>query len=44
MATKKQRAWYIDKLLKLGIIEKATNAVTRDGYTSDWQSISEIKD
>ena len=44
MATKKQRAWYIDKLLKLGIIEKATNAVTKDGYTSDWQSISEIKD
>ena len=44
MATKYTRAWYIDKLLKLGIIEKATNAVTRDGYTSDWQSISEIKD
>ena len=44
MAARKQRAWYIDKLLKLGIVEKATNAVTRDGYTSDWQSISEAKD
>ena len=44
MATKKQRAWYIDKLLKIGIVEKATNAVTRDGYTSHWQSISEAKD
>tara|TARA_R100000808_G_scaffold16583_1_gene37378 strand:+ start:3579 stop:3968 length:390 start_codon:yes stop_codon:yes gene_type:complete len=44
MATKKQRAWYVDKLLKIGIVEKATNAVTRDGYTSHWQSISEAKD
>jgi hypothetical protein len=44
MATKKQRAWFIDKLLKLGIVEKATNAVTKDGYTTNWQSISEVKD
>jgi hypothetical protein len=44
MATKKQRAWYIDKLLTLGIVEKGTNAITKDGYTSNWQSISEVKD
>ena len=44
MANKKQRAWYIDRLLRIGIVEKATNAVTKDGYTSDWQSISEAKD
>ena len=40
----KERAWYIDKLSKIGIVEKATNAVTKDGYTSDWASISEVKD
>ena len=44
MAENKQRAWYIDKLLKIGIIEKAVNAVTKDGQTSDWDSISEAKD
>tara|TARA_R100001530_G_scaffold36427_1_gene28324 strand:+ start:1403 stop:1798 length:396 start_codon:yes stop_codon:yes gene_type:complete len=44
MATKVQRAWYIDKLKRIGIVEKSTNAITKDGYTSDWKSISEIKD
>jgi hypothetical protein len=44
MATKKQRAWYVDKLKRIGIVEKSTNTVTRDGFTSDWASISEAKD
>jgi predicted transcriptional regulator len=44
MANKIKRAWYIDKLLKIGIVEKATNAATKDGYTSDWKSISQAKD
>ena len=39
MATKKQ-----DKLKRIGIVEKATNTVTRDGFTTDWSSISEAKD
>ena len=43
MANKIQRAWFIDKLGKIGFIEKSTSAVTRDGYTSDWKSISEVK-
>ena len=43
MATKKERAWYIDKLGKIGIAEKSTNTITRDGYTSDWTSITEAK-
>lgn len=44
MATKKQRAWYVDKLKRIGIVEKATNTVTKDGFTSNWASISEVKD
>ena len=44
MATKIQRAWYIDKLNKIGIVEKASNAVTKDGYSTDWKSLSENKD
>jgi hypothetical protein len=43
MATKVNRAWFIDKLGKIGIIEKGTNAVTRDGWTTDWTSISVVK-
>tara|TARA_R110002051_G_scaffold319609_1_gene403867 strand:- start:1711 stop:2100 length:390 start_codon:yes stop_codon:yes gene_type:complete len=43
MATKTQRAWFVDKLGKIGIVEKATNAVTRDGHTSDWTSITVAK-
>ena len=44
MATKKQRAWYVDKLKRIGIVEKATNTVTKDGFTSNWASVSETKD
>ena len=43
MATKVQRAWYIDKLGKIGIVEKSTNTVSKDGYTSDWLSIAVVK-
>lgn len=43
MATKKERAWYIDKLGKIGIVEKSTNTITKDGYTSNWTSITEAK-
>ena len=43
MATKKERAWYADKLGKIGIVEKVTNIITKDGYTSDWASITEAK-
>jgi len=43
MAAKKQRLWYIDKLGKMGIVEKVTNGVTRDGYKTDWTSITEVK-
>ena len=39
----KERVWFIDKLGKIGIVEKTTNTVTRDGYTSAWASISESK-
>ena len=44
MATKKQRAWYVDKLKRIGIVEKGTNTVTKDGFTSNWVSVSEAKD
>ena len=40
MATKVLRAWYVDKLGKIGVVEKSTSAVTKEGYTSDWSSIS----
>lgn len=46
MANKKQRAWYIDTHTageKIAIVEKATNAVTKDGYTSDYESVTEAK-
>jgi hypothetical protein len=43
MATRVTRAWYIDKLGKMGIVERATNAVSKDGYTSDWTSITAVK-
>jgi len=41
---KKTRAWYVDKLKRIGIVEKTTNINTKDGWTSDWGSISEAKD
>lgn len=34
------RYWYID-LDRVGIVEKATNTITRDGQTSNYQSMSE---
>ena len=41
---KKTRAWYIDKLKIIGLVEKNTSTNSKDGFTSDWQSISEAKD
>ena len=43
MATRVARAWYIDKLGKMCIVERATSAVSKDGYTSDWTSITTAK-
>lgn len=43
MASKVTTAWYVDKLGKMGFVEKGTNAVTRNGYTTDWTSISSVK-
>jgi hypothetical protein len=37
------RYWYVDSG-RLGVVEKVTGAVTRDGKTSNYQSISEIKE
>ena len=39
----KQRYWYIDKH-RIGIVEKATNAVTKENATSNYESVSEAKD
>lgn len=44
MSDKTIRAWFVDKLSRIGIVEKATNSTTKDGWTTDWQSISEVKD
>tara|TARA_R100000808_G_scaffold23610_1_gene52626 strand:+ start:565 stop:960 length:396 start_codon:yes stop_codon:yes gene_type:complete len=44
---KKDRYWYIDtvdSVLRMGIVEKATNTVTKDGWTSQYTSITEAKD
>ena len=44
--SKKQRVWYIDTHTsgeKIAIVEKATNAVTKDGYTSDYETVTEAK-
>ena len=37
------RYWYVNNG-RLALVEKATNAITRDGKTSDYQSISEVKE
>lgn len=37
----KDRFWYIDRNRKLGVVETATNAVTVNGVTSNYQSVSE---
>jgi hypothetical protein len=42
MATRTVRTWYIDKLGKMGIVEKATNATTKNGYTTDWISVNSV--
>ena len=39
----KQRYWYIDKH-RIGIVESATNAVTKETLTSNYSSVSEAKD
>ena len=41
--TSDERYWYISND-RLAIVEKATNNVTREGKTSDYQSISEVKE
>ena len=38
-----ERYWYEDNG-RIGIVEKVTNAITRDGKTSNYQSISEAKE
>ena len=38
-----ERYWYVDSK-RLGVVEKITGAVTRDGKTSDYQSISQVKE
>jgi hypothetical protein len=43
MANTRKRLWYIDKLGKLGIIEESVNAVTKNGVTTNWTSITEAK-
>ena len=43
MATKVQKLWFIDKLGKLGLIEKASSVVKKDGFQTDWTSISSVK-
>ena len=42
MATRTVRLWYIDKLGKMGIVEKATNAIIKNGYTTDWISVASV--
>ena len=47
MATKTERFWYIDNSTlrpRMGIVEKSTNATTKNGYTSQFKSISAAKD
>ena len=38
-----ERYWYTDNG-RLGVVEKITSAITRDGKTSDYQSISVVKE
>ena len=42
MANKKEYFWYIDGnsgSFKIALVEKATNAVTKNGWTSDYKTI-----
>ena len=46
MANNKQRYYFIDTHTsgeKLAVVEKATNAVTKDGFTSNYATVSEVK-
>ena len=43
MAKKYERFWYIDSN-RIGIVEKATKAQEKDGWQSNYKSISEAKD
>ena len=46
MASKKERFWFIDTHTdgeKLAIVEKGTNVVTQDGWTSQYKSVTEVK-
>jgi len=42
MATKYNRFWYIDSN-RIGIVQKATSTVTKDGWESNYKSITEAK-
>jgi restriction endonuclease Mrr len=47
MANKKERFWFIDNSTlraRMGIVEKATNVTTKDGYVSEYTAVSEAKD
>ena len=47
MGNKLERFWFIDSSglrPRMGIVEKSTNAVTKDGYTTDYKSVTEAKD
>ena len=43
-----QRYWYIDRGQggrdRLGVVEKATSQTTKETITTDWGSVSEVKD
>ena len=44
---KKDRFWYIDNVgttLRFGIVEKGINTTTKDGFTSNYTSVTEAKD
>jgi len=41
--TSNERFWYVDGQ-RLGLVEKRASAVSREGVSSDYQSISEIKE
>ena len=47
MANKIKRFWFIDnsgKVPRMGIVEKSTNAITKDNHTTDYKSVTQAKD
>jgi|TARA_R110002020_G_scaffold258800_9_gene472651 hypothetical protein len=47
MANKKKRFWFIDTSTtraRMGIAEQANSVLTKDGYTTDFKAITEVKD